>query len=276
MKKNALVVPSCNGLLDCFNSRYTYGPEKSHYCLQGDINTPMVVWLFSFLYIHFFNLNERSILTTWTFKTADFKKYIGYQKGGKSRDLYEQLDQLSGYTYLYNNMEQGQAIKVSFSQDHATTMVESRYFSELYNYMRSVMGTHKTGAGRKTGRPAYSSMVYSDIFKERSVSGCEVAIELCRLTERRGPLKEGEYAHVSIPSLAERCPTLFSRMTKQKRQKDVNKVFRTALKKGCDFLEMYTSIYDCFEGFRIELPPSMEIKTENVLKIFYEKRKENC
>lgn len=267
-KEKRLIIPSCSGLLDCFNNRLTrYHSAESMYCLQGEVNTPLVIQLFSYIYTQHFT---PSAPATWCFKTSGFKQYIGYTEGSKSKDLFGQLSELSSLTYLYKHIGQGRAVEVTFNEKKTYMTVQSKYFEEIYAAMKIVLG-NKNGAKLSIGRSAYSSMVYASIFKERNIGACEIAIELCRLIERRGHLEKGEFAHISMATLSERCPTLHTRL-KNTVPKEGNRVFRTALTKGLELLEKYTSIYECFVGLKIIIPEKIQVTKECEIKIFYNKR----
>lgn len=268
--RSRLVIPSCSGVLDCFNNKYSrYYSAESKYCLQGKINTPILTTLFSFIFTNRLSPIEPS---TWAFKVADYKRFIGYKQGSKSKDVCSLLQELSALEYLCDHVPCGKAITVSLNSTRTVATVKSPYFAEIFAHLKSVYGEYnKYGKKIAHGRSAYSTMVYADICKERNVSAVEIVIELCRLTERRGPLEKGEYAHIGMVSLAERCPTLYARLEKSI-PKERDRLLKNALEKALELLEMYTSIYECFEGLRFELPTKITLKKESELKIFYNKR----
>lgn len=269
---DCLIIPSCSSLLDCFNDTYTHTSKynsESLYRLEGEINTPIIISLFSYIYINHFTATAPA---TWTFKTSGYKQYIGYKQGGKSKDLFGQLTQLSTLKYFYDCMPQGKAVSVELNDTKTFMTVHSKYFEDLYTAMKAVSGTYNR-YGHKTakGKSAYSSMVKTSILKERTIGAVEIVFELCRLTERRGPLKEDEYAHIAMHTLLERCPSLHTRI-RNMNKKEGKRIFRMALTKAFELLKLHTSIYDTFEDLHFEIPENIVPTRECQLKIYYKNR----
>ncbi len=179
---NRLVIPSCSGLLDCFNIRQTTYSSPSICCLQGDGATLMVLALFSFIYQNFFP----SSTCTYTFKTSSYKKFIGYTEGGKSKNIITELETLPSFGYLWNDDTSKQLLSVSFNDTKTLVTVESKYFQAIFQHMKMYSGTYnKWGRKTRTGSSTYSSLVYTSLLKERNVAAVETTIELVKLIERR-------------------------------------------------------------------------------------------
>lgn len=271
-----LILPSCNGLLDCFNNQIThtskYKSGQSLYYLEGEVNTILLVSLFSYIYQNQQSISTSIATTTWSIKTSWFKQYIGYKEGGKSKDLYSQLAKLSTLKYYYNDIKKGQAVSISFNDTKTIMTVKSKYFKELLTAMKAVSGVYnRHGHKVATGLSTYSSMVNTSILKERNIGAVEIVFELCKLIERRGPLHEDKFAHLSMLTLLKRCPTLHTRIMNNC-TKEGNRVFRESLKKAFELLEMYTLIYDCFEDLHFEVPNNVTPTRDCELKIYYKKR----
>lgn len=269
-----LVVPSCQGILDCFNTQLSrYYQKESFCCLQGKADNLLLLALFSYIYL---NPECSTTSSTWSFKVSGFKKYIGYTGGGKSKDLYTLLLTLENTGYMWDYEVHSKVVEVSFNAEKTMMMVKSYYFFLLYEHMQNISSTkNKWGKVLHKGKSSYSSMVYTSILKERVRSGIEVAIELVKLIERRGPLQTGETAHISLVALMERCPTLYQQINSKDQNKEKNRIMKNAVCKGMVLLKENTSIYECFEDLQIELPIDFSVGKENKIIIKYLRRNFN-
>lgn len=268
-KPSRLVLPSCLGLLDSFNTQITrYYQKESICCLHGTVNNLLLLGLFSYIY-----QIKSSETCIYTFKMSDFKHYIGYVGGGKSKDLHTELISLTQVSYLWQSEQCENVIEIEFNHTRTIATLKSRYFSLIFEHMRG-FHSKKDKWGRKTGtgHSTYSSLVYSTILKERNIPACEITIEIVKLVERRGPLSEGEYAHIATQSLVDRCPTLSRQVQSAKEIKEKNRILRTALNKGLELMKTTTSIYEVFEGLEFTLPEKVTVSKECIIKINYESR----
>lgn len=264
-----LIIPSCSGgVLDCFNMRISrFFKKESMCCLQGDCDNLLVLGLFSFLYKQ--PINEDC---TYTFKIADFKKYIGFSGGGKGKDLKAELLKLSQVGYVWQYSPEENLIQVAFNETGTFATVSSTYFDNIKTIMSGAKAIrNKWGKVMIAGRSAYSSMVYTSILKERSISAVEVVIEFVKLIERRGPLEEGQTAHISVLSLAERCPTLYKQLQK-KQVKEQNRILKLALEKSIELMKIHTDIFKCFEDLKFIFPEKITFSNESVINIIYSRR----
>ncbi len=251
--ENHLVVPSCAGVLDCFNNKLTKYYSKESMCyLQGSCNNLLVLALFSFLY----NIKGFESVET-TFKISEFKNYIGFVGGGKSMNIQQELQKLSEVGYVWQYVPEDTLIKITFNGTMAT--VSSTYFNHLYKHM-----SEQTSS-------SYSSMVCTSILKERNKGAVEIVIELVKLIERRGQIRENQTTEISIPTLIERCSTLYEQV-KGKEVKEQNRVIKTSLFKALELLRVHTQVYACFKELEIFLPEKKNLKKENKIKIKFDRR----
>lgn len=267
-----LVVPTASGVLDCFNTRLTrYYKKESMCCLQSDCDNLLLLALFSYFYIYV-SKNNLDPFCHYTFKMAEFKRYIGYNGGGKSADLCSELVKLSEVGYVWEYSPEEKIFDISFTDTKTFATVNSKYFGKIISYMRSYHSVKDKWGNRIIwkGKSTYSSMIYTSILKQRSVSAVEICIELVKVIERRGQLdlEKGQTAHISIPTLISRCPSL-SRQLKEKEGKEQNRIVKTAIYKSLEIMKEHTSIYKCFEGLEFLLPENIKVKGEDLINIKY-------
>lgn len=269
-----LVIPSFSGLLDCFNSRYTkYYKKESLCCVQGDFDNLLLIALFSYFYTYI-SLNNLDPFCHYTFKMSDFKRYIGYVGGSKSKDLCSELIKLSEVGYVWEYSPEEKLFDISFTDTKTFATVNSKYFGKIIEYMRS-FHSFKTVTGQVIlkGQSTHSTMVHTSILKQRSVSAVEICIELVKVIERRGhlDLEKGQTAHISVPTLIKRCPTLYRKIS-NKPIKEQNRIVRTAINKGLELMKVYTDLYKCFVGLEFILPEKIGVKSEELINIKYVER----
>lgn len=266
-----LVIPSCSGVLDAFNTRLSrYYRKESFCCLQGDVDTLLALAVFSYIYL-FPACCSSSYL--WEFKISDFKKYLGYVGGSKSKDLQTALLSLQKAQYMWEYKTFDKAMVVTFNQEKTRVTIQSEYFSLLLAYMKSLSGKiDKWGRKIEKGVSTYSSLVHTSILKERCTCAVEVAIELVKLIERRGPLLLGESAHISTLALKERCPTLYTQLQKQPLHKERNRIMKKSVLKALEILKKHTVVYEVFEGLTFDVPSDFSINSKNVIQIIYLRR----
>jgi len=266
-----LVVPSCKGILDCFNNKLSrYYRNESFCCLQGEPDNLMILALFSYIY-----LNPESAVApaTWKFKLSFFKKYIGYAGGGKSYDLPTRMLKASEGKCMWDYKDIDSVMNISFSDDAKTVTIESMYFALLIKHMAQFKGEkNKWGKKVSAGKSMYSSMVYTSVLKERNIPAVEITIELVKLIERRGPLMITENAHISIQALIERCPNLYRQVQGAAEVKEKNRIIKNAVTKSMELLKTQTDIFEHFESLTVTLPEKFSISKENQIIIEYFRR----
>lgn len=270
-----LIVPSCSGVLDCFNTRLTrYYKKESMCCLQSDCDNLLVLALFSYFYTYVAK-NNLDPFCHYTFKMSEFKRYIGHIGGSKGIDLCNELIKLSEVGYVWEYSPEEKIFEISFTDTRTFATVSSKYFGNIISYMRSFHSV-KNKWGNKIilkGKSTYSSMIYTSILKQRNVSSVEICIELVKVIERRGhlDLEKGQTAHISIPTLISRCPSLSSQL-KEKEGKEQNRIVKTAIYKSLEIMKEHTSIYECFEDLEFLLPENIKVKCEDLINIKYKER----
>ena len=269
-----LVILSLSGLLDAFNSRYTkYYKKESLCCVQGDFDNLLLIALFSYFYIYV-SRNNLDPFCHYTFKVSEFKRYIGYNGGGKSADLCNELIKLSKIGYVWQYSPEDKIFEISFTDTRTFATVSSKYFGNIISYMRS-FHSFKTVTGQviQKGQSTHSTMIYTSILKQRSVSAVEICIELVKVIERRGhlDLEKGQTAHISVPTLIKRCPTLY-RQISSKPIKEQNRIVKTAIYKSLELMKVHTDLYKCFVGLEFILPDKISVKSEELINIKYKER----
>lgn len=269
-----LIIPSCSGVLDCFNTRLTrYYKKESMCCLQSECDNLLLLALFSYFYIYV-SRNKLDPFCHYTFKMADFKRYIVYVGGSKSKDLCSELIKLSEVGYLWEYSPEDKVFDISFTDTRTFATVSSKYFGKIIEYMRS-FHSFKTVTGQVIlkGQSTHSTMIYTSILKQRSVSAVEICIELVKVIERRGHLdiEKGQTAHISVPTLIKRCPTLY-RQISSKPIKEQNRIVKTAIYKSLELMKVHTDLYKCFVGLEFILPDKISVKSEELINIKYKER----
>ena len=265
-----LVIPSCSGLLDCFNLKKTkFSMEESKCCLDGEGDNLLLLGLFSFLYLTRYSLES----CEYTFKISEFKRYIRYVGGGNSKDIPHVLEELQSMGYSWNQQNFSEVVKVTLNQTRTVATVESNYFLNLMKQMATYNGsTNKYGKKVGKGKSSYSSMIYTSILKERNHAATEVAIELVKAIERRGALGVGEDLHIKVGTLLQRCPTLYSQVTRAKEKKEKNRICKVAISKGIELLKKHTALYDHFTNLKISFLENQKVSEETIISINYLER----
>lgn len=269
-KPDYLVVPSCSGLLDCFNTKTTkYYSHDSLCCLQGETDTLLLLGLFSYIYLTDYTTED----IPHTIKMAEFKRYIGYTNGGKSKDLKAAILQLQTGSYLWENETKERVMEVTFNTTGTFLTIKSNYFTSTIKHMYSCSG-YRDKWGRRLGKghSTYSSLVHSNILTERNLGAVELTIELVKLIERRGPLSETGYAHISTMALVDRCPNLSKQVQAAKANKEKYRIFRNALNKSMELLRVKTSIFEAFENLQFSIPDKVVISSDCKINIKYSRR----
>ncbi len=255
-----LVIPSCSGLLDCFNtSTGGYGHYSLCHLLVDDelgVNTMMLISLFSFIYYHC----ERSETGVYQFKMADFKRYRHHTHGKYAIDIAAELKGLESVDCVFQDIVRSFA-SVNIKGRHVK--IKSPYIKDLINAMNTltlkVDGKHK---------PSYTSLVKSSILKERSHSRAEIIIEICKLVERRG---QSEYkmhtSNIKVENLLKRCPTLLKRWKNAPSNSRRNHIIREDVTKALELLEKHTKLHQEFKAVQVMLPKRTEIDMDAVIEI---------
>lgn len=243
---------------------------ESMCCLQSNCDNLLLLALFSFFY-KYISRNNLDPFCHYTFKVSEFKRYLGFVGGSKGKDLCSELIKLSEVGYVWEYSPEDKIFDISFTDTRTFATVSSKYFGNIISYMRSKHSDrNKWGKIISKGESSYSSAVYTSIIKQRNVSAAEICIELVKVIERRGhlDLEKGQTAHISIPTLISRCPSL-SKQLKEKEGKEQNRIVKTAIYKSLELMKVHTSIYESFEGLEFLLPENIKVKGEELINIKY-------
>lgn len=271
-KVDKLIIPSCSGLLDCFHTQADDSLRQESICwlTTKDCDNLLITALFSFYYIATKNLACPP--DTITFKMSELKRFLGYSQGGKSKDLKAELLSHCKVGYIWDQTPCESLIKINFNSTQTLVTMESEYFVSIKDLMKENYSVRdKRGNILYKGKSSYSSLVYVSILKERNIPAVEIVIELVKLIERRGPLSEGQTAHLAIPTLIGRCPTL-SNQLESKEVKEQNRILRKALEKALGLLKIHTDVYNCFVNLEVEIPHTVSVRGNEVIVVRYERR----
>ncbi len=262
-KKDYLVIPSCSGLLDCFNNKKNRYSRESlcHLVTDNAINTIFIISLFSYIY---HNCNRKGT-DTYEIKLSTLKHFRKQVHGSKAFDIKAELENLNEINCYWHDLDIDKLAIVEIDGRKAT--VQSRYFSELYKSMHYLTkredGTHSS---------SYTSLIGTDILKERNHGAIEITIEICKLVERRGALAEGQTAHLAINTLIARCSTLSFKIDNAKTVSRKNEILRDDLRKAMELLRNRTRIYEVFEDLEIDIPERLAVNKEEKIEITHRGR----
>ena len=84
-------------------------------------------------------------------------------------------------------------------------------------------------------------------------------------------MSEGQTAHLAIPTLIGRCPTLSNQLA-YKEVKEQNRILRKALEKALGLLKIHTDVDNCFVGLEVEIPHIVSVKGNEVIVLRYDRR----
>ena len=257
-KKDNLIIPSCQGLLDCFNIKQNrYSRESLCYLVTDNpINTIFIISLFSYIY----HYCDRKDTDTYEIKLSTLKQFRGQTHGSKGFDIKKELENLNDIGCYWQDLDIDRLAEVKIEGRKA--IMQSKYFSEIFKAMkyltRKLDGTYSS---------SYTSLISREILIERNRSAIEIVIEICKLVERRGALAEGQTAHLAINTLISRCPTLNSKINNTGTISRKNQILREDLSKAEELLMTKTRIYKVFEDLMIIKPEKLAVNKEGKLEI---------
>lgn len=226
--------------------------------IKDSCDTLLALALFSFLY-YIREPDPKTCSCSYTFKISEFKKYISFVGGGKSKDIKQELLKLAEVGYVWQYVPEDGLLEISFNASGTVATVSSAYYNHIYNHMAEQKGS------------SYSSMICTSILKERNVGAAELTIELVKLIERRGQIQEGQTTEISIPTLVERCSSLYDKV-QGKEVKEQNRIVKTSLFKALELLRVHTQVYACFEELEVNLPEKINLRKESKLNFKYNRR----
>lgn len=265
MRKNKdyLIIPSCNGLLDCFNTKKNRYSRESlcHLVTENAINTIFIITMFSYIYQYC----DRKDTDTYLIALSKLKQFRQQTHGSKAFDIKGELEKLNDIGCYWQDLEIDRLATVEIDGRKAT--VQSEYFSELYKSMYFLTkredGTHSS---------SYTSLISTDILTERNHSAIEIVIEVCKLVERRGALAQGQTAHLAIITLIARCPTISFKIDNAKGISRKNEILRDDINKAMELLASRTRIYEVFKDLEIDLPEKLAVNKEGKIEITHKGR----
>lgn len=260
-EKDYLVIPSCVGLLDCFNTQpCSYAGDADSLChlLQQEdrpISNIILLGLFSYLY-HNRNLygNEQA-----DFKTEDFRKWIGYSRGGKSFDIKQELLRFNDVQFWWQGSDAKQVAQVKLIG--RTTRIKSLYFKNVFLAMKALTERElitKSGFTIRRHTSAYVSLVKASIVSDSNKSAIEIVIELCKLVERRGTHYHSS-AHITAKTLIDRCATLRWKIETAKDNSRKNQIVRDDFSRALLLLESKTTLYEAYIDVSIKVVGKLSV-----------------
>ena len=275
IEKDYLVIPSCSGLLDCFNSqtcKYASDADSLCHLIQAEdrsISNVILLSLFSYLY-HTGNLhNDTSI----EFKTEDFRKWLGYSRGGKSFDIKSELLGFNDLRFSWNNSEPRQVGQVEVIGRQ--TRVDSVYLRNIVMAMQAMTEIEivtRKGYHIRRHSSSYVSLVKADIISDSNKSAIEIVIEICKLIERRGTHYHCS-AHITVRTLIDRCSTLRYKIETAKDNSRRNQIIRDDFSRVLLLLESKTSLYDAYIDVQIEVIGKLSVTEQGKIEIKYKGKK---
>ena len=233
--RNRLIVPTAKETLDAFNTETAhYSNGTSNFFLNqqsSSINTIFIIGLFSFLYQERYLKDESSV-----FRIESLRQFFELSRGGKSLDIRHELKAISEIQASIR----GSPVPL------AEINIIGRYAHIQSEYFTKVAKTMRENARRFDGSygSSYCSLVYADIIRCKNFAAAEVAIELCKLTERRGIITEGHPVHISISQVIARCPTLRNKTECAGQSSRRGQIIRDDIARALILLQDYTEIYE--------------------------------
>lgn len=259
--KDYLVIPSANGLLDCFNTQSNgYAGDIDSLChllFQEDrpVSNMILLGLFSYLYHNCSLYNYEQI----EFRTEDFRRFCGYSRGGKSFDLKSELLGFNDAKFLWQGSEVKQVAEIEIVG--RTTRIKSLYFKNLVLAMKALTECElitKSGFTIRRHTSAYVSLVKASIVSDSNKSAIEIVIEICKLVERRGTHYHCT-AHITVRTLIERCATLRYKIETAKDNSRRNQIIRDDFSRALLLIETKTSLYEAYIDVQIEVVGKLSV-----------------
>ncbi len=274
--KDYLVIPSCTGLLDCFNTSinsYAGGNSSLCHLIQPEesepVNNIILLGLFSYLY-HTGKLYDTAPIK---FRTEDFRRYCGYSRGGKSFDIKSEMLTFNDLQFQWNGSDAKQVAQVE--NVGRFTRVKSVYLRNIALAMRAItkvdIVTHK-GYHIRRFTSSYVSLVKASIVSDSNKSAIEITIEICKLIERRGTHYHCS-AHITVRTLIDRCPTLRFKIETAKANSRRNQIIRDDFSRALLLLKSKTSLYDAYTDMQIEVVGKLSVTESGKIVIRHKGKK---
>lgn len=261
--RNKLTIPTTRGTLDAFNTRsnnYSNGDSEFQVIDTQDISSIFALEVFSYLY------QKRLLTSESKIRIEDLRSFMSLSRGGKSYDIRSEIVELSQKTGSIRNSHI-MLMEISFV---------GRFITIKSDYMIALAQAMNENSRKADGRRGalYCSLVYADIIKCRNSAASEIAIEICKLIERRGPVSEGRPAHLSTKALIDRCPTLWRKFYNAKTVSRRNQIIRDDLARAKEIILRHTTIFEVFQNLVITWPDrSQGTQTNACITIYHDGRK---
>lgn len=259
--KDYLIIPSCSGLLDCFNTKiceYAGGTDSLCHLIQPEdrpVSSVMLIGLFSYLY-HNSNLYDTAPIE---FRTESFREWIGYSRGGKSFDIKAELMGFNDVQFQWQGSDAKQIAEIEVIG--RTTRIKSLYFKNLVLAMKALTERElitKSGFTIRRHTSAYVSLVKASIVSDSNKSAIEMVIEVCKLIERRGTHYHCS-SHMTVRTLIDRCSTLRWKIETAKDNSRKNQIIRDDFNRALLLLKTKTSLYEAYLDLQIEVVGKLSI-----------------
>ena len=244
-----LVIPTVPHTLDCFNTAvtpYSNGRSRFYLAPSTTLNPLFVAGVFSFVYKTCNTYDD----TVFIINTESLREFLGYSRGGKSKDIRKELRQLASEGCYID----GQAYPLAaVTTEGRLTIIRSDYFHYLSGAMR-------TYAVRPDGTEGsrYTSLTNADLCKVKSKPSAEVCIELCKLIERGGSHSAAP-VHIAVKTLVARCPSLRRELNTATTNSRRNQILRCAVVNGVQLLTSHTTITTEYAELSVALPGKISL-----------------
>ena len=250
-----LILPTVPYTLDCFNTAvtpYSNGQSRFHLAPSDTLNPLFAAGVFAFLYKTCNTYDDKIFIIN----TQSLREFLGYSRGGKSKDIRKELQQLTREgCYIDGNAYP----LATVTTEGRLTIIRSEYFHRLSVAMRD----HAIRPDGTEGS-RYTSLVYAEICKVKNRPSAEVCMELCKLIERRGSHSAAP-VHISTKTMVARCPSLRQAIDTATTNSRRNQILRYALTTGIGLLTTHTTIYTEYAELSVSLPGKISLVDGNEL-----------
>ena len=222
-----LVIPTVPHTLDCFNTAvtpYSNGRSRFYLAPSTTLNPLFVAGVFSFVYKTCNTYDD----TVFIINTESLREFLGYSRGGKSKDIRKELRQLASEGCYID----GQAYPLAaVTTEGRLTIIRSDYF----HYLSGAMRTYAV-------RP----------------DGTEGSRYTSKLIERRGSHSAAP-VHIAVKTLVARCPSLRRELNTATTNSRRNQILRCAVVNGVQLLTSHTTITTEYAELSVSLPGKISL-----------------
>ena len=248
-----LVIPTVPHTLDCFNTAvtpYSNGQSRFYLAPSDTLNPLFIAGVFSYLYKNYNTYDN----TIFIINTESLREFLCYSRGGKSKDIHKELQQLA-YEGCYIDGQPSPLATIT--TEGRLTVIRSDYFHRLSVAMRD----HAIRPDGTEGS-RYTSLAYTELCKVKNQPSAEVCMELCKLIERRGSHSTTP-VHIAIRTMVARCPSLRQAIDTAPSNSRRNQILRYALSNGVSLLTTHTTITTEYTELSVSLPGKISLVDGN-------------